>query len=194
VEVYQEEVKAMKTGKMAVIVSLLSLSGPALAQGDKVLKPQEVTEAALIEALAPAAPAVRTRSIQVVSDTGTAGATAAPRAKPSANLLITFETNSSELTRHAKEVLNVVGHALSSDKLAAYRFSIEGHADPRGASDANQVLSQARAESVRRYLVSNTNIDNARLDAIGKGDRELLNKINRIAPENRRVTIVNLTP
>ncbi|WP_342113441.1 OmpA family protein [Pseudoduganella sp. OTU4001] len=176
-----------------MLVSLLSLALPALAQSDKVLKPQEVTEAVLIEALTPATP-VRTRSIRVTADTGTPNAAAAPAAKPSTNLLITFQTNSSELTSHAKQVLNVVGRALSSDKLSTYRFSIEGHADPRGASDANQTLSQARAESVRQYLVHNTNIDTGRLDAIGKGDKELMNKVNPIAPENRRVTIVNMTP
>lgn len=182
----------MKTRRVVLIVSLLSLSMPALAQADKLLKPQEVTEAALIDALTPAAPSIRTRSIRVTADTGTASASATPAAKPSANLLITFQTNSAELTAHAKQVLNVVGQALASDKLASYRFAIEGHADPRGAHDSNLMLSQARAESVREYLLRNTSIDNTRLDAVGKGDRELMNKSNPIAPENRRVTIVNL--
>lgn len=181
----------MKTRNVALFVYCLSLAMPALAQSDKVLKPQDVTETALIDALAPVA-SVRTRSIRVMPDTGNGGGSTAPASKPSANLLITFETNSSELTKRAKQVLNVVGQALASDRLASYRFAIEGHADPRGASDANQVLSQARAESVRQYLVNKASIDTGRLDAIGKGDRELMNKANPIAPENRRVTIVNL--
>ena len=46
---------------------------------------------------------------------------------------------------------------------------------------------------MRDYLVQNVNIDKARLEAIGKGDRELMNKSNPEAPENRRVTIVNLS-
>jgi flagellar motor protein MotB len=49
-----------------------------------------------------------------------------------------------------------------------------------------------RAESVRQYLVQNNRIEDRRLEAVGKGDKELLNPANPIAPENRRVTIVNL--
>jgi len=70
---------------------------------------------------------------------------------------------------------------------------VEGHTDSQGKPDFNQKLSQARAQSVRDYLVQNVNIDKSRLEAVGKGDRELMNKTNVDAPENRRVTIVNLS-
>ena len=83
--------------------------------------------------------------------------------------------------------------ALASEKLASFRFAIEGHADPRGTPEGNLALSRARAESVRDYLVGNGKIDTARLEAVGKGDRELMNKANPIAAENRRVTVVNLS-
>jgi outer membrane protein OmpA-like peptidoglycan-associated protein len=82
---------------------------------------------------------------------------------------------------------------MASDKLGSFRFAIEGYADPRGVSATNLKLSQARAESVRDYLVRGKHIDPARLEPIGKGDRELMNKVNPIAPENRRVTIVNIS-
>lgn len=82
--------------------------------------------------------------------------------------------------------------ALQSPKLADFRFSIQGHADPRGNPEKNLQLSQHRAESVRDYLVTYKQIPNERLQAIGKGDTELMNRSNPIAPENRRVTIVNL--
>ena len=130
-----------------------------------------------------------TRSIRVQPDN--AGAGSAKQA--SASLLITFETNSAGLTARAKRSLDVVGQALASDKLANFRFGIEGYADPRGQSDVNLKLSQARAEAVRDYLVTTKNIERARLEPVGKGDKELLNKQNPIAPENRRVTFVNLS-
>jgi outer membrane protein OmpA-like peptidoglycan-associated protein len=82
---------------------------------------------------------------------------------------------------------------MASDKLGAFRFAIEGHADPRGDAADNLKLSQARAESVRDYLVAEKQIDQGRLEPIGKGDQDLINKVNRIAPENRRVTIVNIS-
>ncbi len=124
---------------------------------------------------------------------GTAGV-AAPSSpvadRPSASLLITFHTNSSNLTEPARTQLDVLARAMKADKLKGYAFTLEGHADPRGRPETNLALSQARAESVRDYLVRQHGIAASRLNAIGKGDRELMNKIDPIAPENRRVTIV----
>ena len=59
--------------------------------------------------------------------------------------------------------------ALKRDRLASYRFIVEGHADPRGTSEGNLVLSRERAESVKRYLVDIHGIAPVRLAAEGKG-------------------------
>jgi outer membrane protein OmpA-like peptidoglycan-associated protein len=181
----------------------LALVAAASAQPGRVLKDDEVTESKLIDALAPdtASPpaGVRTRSLRVApaAPAGTtaaaAGATAAAAAAPArrdVSLLVTFHTNSAELTPRAQQLLDVVGRAMKSEQLAALSFVVEGHADPRGNPDANLRLSQARAESVRAYLVQSHGIDAARLAAVGKGDRELLNTQQPAAAENRRVTIV----
>jgi outer membrane protein OmpA-like peptidoglycan-associated protein len=162
---------------------------PALAQETPVLAEGKVTQDSLIEALTPAPAPMRTRSIRVLRDT----VPPAPVKRASASLLITFETNSADLTARAKRSLDVVGAALASDQLAEFRFGIEGYADPRGASARNLKLSQLRAESVRDYLVAAHNIDRARLEPIGKGDTEVLNKTDPGAAENRRVTLVNLS-
>lgn len=198
-----------------LIAFLFAASVPAFARQAPILKDAQVTEDALIDALTPAALAApqprRTRSIRVMrDDDGSAGHEGGGgqgggvrqagqegggfTSKPaSASLLITFETNSAALTTRAKRLLDVVGDALASDKLGGFRFGIEGYADPRGVSAVNLKLSQARAESVADYLVASKHIDRARLDPVGKGDQDLLNKANPIAPENRRVTIVNLS-
>ncbi len=171
------------------IAMLALMLGASLAQaevGTTVLKGKDVTEGNLVDALTPEPAPIKTRSLRVQRDTP--GQQAAR--KPSASLLITFETNSAELTAQARKQLDVVAQALSNDKLAEYHFNVEGHADPRGGDDLNQNLSQQRAESVIQYLVSAHGIAEARLKAIGKGSSELLNKNNPIAPENRRVTIV----
>jgi outer membrane protein OmpA-like peptidoglycan-associated protein len=162
---------------------------PAFGQQAPILKEGQVSEDALIDALTPT-PGLRTRSIRVIRDDEPGGVLAKPA---SASLLITFETNSAGLTARAKQALDVVGRAFASDKLASSRFAIEGHADPRGGAAANLKLSQARAEAVRDYLVNTRRIDRARLEPVGKGDQDLLNKVNPIAPENRRVTIINLS-
>jgi len=158
---------------------------PACAQD--VLKGDQVTEDKLLEALSPD-PGVQKRSLRVKATASRPGAT--QPARPSASLLITFQTASAELTANARQQLDVVGAALKNARLAAYKFTVEGHADPRGDPASNLVLSKNRAGSVRSYLVDSHGIDPARLVAEGKGDRELLNHAQPAAPENRRVTIV----
>ncbi len=191
------------------VLSCLVLSQVVLAQAGngKVLSGKAVTESNLLEALTPAAAApgapategngdadvaVRTRSLRVTSNSP-AAAVLAPRKKASASLLITFETNSSMLTARSKEQLDVVASALKNDRLKDFSFEVEGHADSRGAADANKLLSQQRAESVRAYLVGTHSIAEARLRAVGKGDTEPMNTRDVAAAENRRVTITTIT-
>jgi outer membrane protein OmpA-like peptidoglycan-associated protein len=171
---------------------------PAFAQtaaqmsAPAVMKEDQVTQQALIDALAPpaAAPAAatpQTRGFRIVRDEPPPP----PRQPAKASVLITFETNSAQLTQNARRALDVVAQALASNRLDGQRFVVEGHADPRGSSDANLALSRERAESVRRYL-SLKGVDPVRLQAVGKGDHELLNPADPAAPENRRVTFVTV--
>jgi len=171
----------------------IALSFGAIAQQAAVLKEKDVTEGALIEALTPKADsgsagtgATRslTRSIKVVRDD--------PGAKPQASILITFETNSANLTASAKNSVDVVAKALQANKLADFKFTIEGHADRRGDTEFNRRLSQARAESVVAYLVAQHGIARERLKPVGKGDSEPMNTTRPEAPENRRVTITTV--
>lgn len=181
------------TSAPKIAAALLLLAGACAstwAEETTLLKGNKVTESNLLDALTPAPEPVLTRSLKVSRSTD---AVLAPKKKASASLLITFETNSSELTAAARQQLDVVAAALKNDRLAEYSFNVEGHADPRGMADANLVLSQQRAESVRAYLVSSHNIAAERLKAEGKGDTDLLNRKVPAAPENRRVTIVTNT-
>jgi OmpA-OmpF porin, OOP family len=202
---YKSVVK-MKTLKIAVTV--LSFTGFLFVQNTAwsqqsangnfaVLKEGKVTEDDLIKALTPAPVGAATqtdeemggksRGIRLSSPSAVASAAAKPA---KANLLITFVTNSVELTTRAKQTLDIVARSLGSEKLSAFRFNIEGHADPRGKSDDNLRLSQGRAESVKSYLVSAHKIGADRLNPVGKGDREPLVPDQPTAPENRRVTFV----
>jgi len=174
----------------AALLLLAGTCAATWADETTLLKGDKVTESNLLDALTPPPAPVLTRSLKVSRSTD---AVLAPQKKASASLLITFETNSSELTAPAKQQLDVVAAALKNDRLAEYSFNVEGHADPRGQADANMILSQQRAESVRSYLVTTHNIAADRLKAEGKGDTDLLNRKVPSAPENRRVTIVTNT-
>lgn len=184
-----------RTALAALLGAALTAAWPGAASaqtGDTtLLRGRAVTEANVLDALTPAAPEEKivTRSLRVSPDSP-AAATLAPRKKPSASLLITFETNSATLTARAKEQLDVVAAALKNDKLKDFSFNVEGHADPRGSSEGNQMLSQQRADSVRSYFVSAHGVAESRLKAVGKGDSEPLNTRDLAAAENRRVTII----
>lgn len=175
----------MKRLQFFLWVALASAPVVSFGQTEKVLQARDVSESALIDALLPE-PKMLTRSIRISSDRDTKAQ--APKGG-SASMLITFETNSAELTPQAKKMLDTLGRAMQSDKLAELKFSIEGHADPRGGVQFNQQLSQERAEKVVSYLAENQQIERSRLKAVGKGPSELLNVANPGAPENRRVTV-----
>lgn len=200
---------AGKFGVAWVSCSLLMMGLPATAQTHDVLKKNDATAQAFLDALTPASnapapdapmPAERaTRSFKIMKsgEAGGGGTSAKPAsvaAKPaSASVMITFETESSTLTADSKRILNNLAIALNSEQLARFRFNIEGHADSRGTSERNLTLSQERAQAVRAYLVSRLQVDPARLIALGKGDTEQLDKEHPAAAENRRVRIVTLT-
>lgn len=179
----------MRRIPIAPLAAALALGFAALAaqSAEPLLKPGQITESALLDALTPD-DGVRSRSIRPSMTGGASQQTASGRA----GLLITFQTGSAELTPETRSALDEVGKALKSERLAGFSFRIEGHADPRGGDDLNYRLSQARAESVMDYLVSAHGVDRSRLRAEGKGSSELLNRDDPAAPENRRVTITTL--
>ena len=137
----------------------------------------------------------RTRSFKLAKPhaSPSKGPAKTAKASASASLMITFETDSARLTSESKLILGNLGAALASEKLASFKFNIEGHADSRGDAGHNLKLSEERAQMVRQYLISQHQIDGARLIALGKGDAEQLNPGNPAAPENRRVRVVTIT-
>ena len=184
--------------KIALLAVAAMLATGAVQAQEKVLREGQVTQEALIDALTPAAAAssaedgVRTRSWKPgMRPAAAVAGTAATAAQPGrASILVTFITNSADLTANAKRALDVLAGAMKSDKLAAVRFTIEGHADPRGSEELNLKLSQARAESVRGYLMASHGMAAERIAAVGKGSSALMKPSEPAAPENRRVTII----
>lgn len=185
----------MQRTDLRATVALLALAAAAAAVHAQqnpapTLKMKDVTESALVDALAIDPPETADGKTRSIRPGAKAPDRTPSRAAGKSNLLITFATNSAELTAESKQALATVAKALQSDKLAGFSFSIEGHADPRGQTDANLRLSEARAKSVVAYLVNEHGVLAERLDPVGKGSSELLNTERPEAVENRRVTIV----
>jgi outer membrane protein OmpA-like peptidoglycan-associated protein len=135
-----------------------------------------------------------------VAKPGTEASTSTGMAKPQAaraaeaNLTVPFATGSSAISPGAAHVLDQLGEALNSPKLADFKFRVEGHTDTVGSPEQNKSLSEERAASVTEYLVAKFNIDRSRLTPVGMGEDGLLIATGPGVANsaNRRVLVVNL--
>jgi outer membrane protein OmpA-like peptidoglycan-associated protein len=72
-------------------------------------------------------------------------------------------------------------------------FLLEGHTDAVGSRFSNQVLSERRAESLRRVLAAQFGVTRRALSAVGYGEDYLLVPVPYAEWRNRRVTIRRIT-
>jgi outer membrane protein OmpA-like peptidoglycan-associated protein len=103
---------------------------------------------------------------------------------------VLFRSSESALLPIAESQLQKV-----ADALEAYEHGrtiiVAGHTDSIGPANANTMLSQARAESVRDFLVEH-GVPADRIRAVGKGEDEPIadNKTPEGRANNRRVEII----
>jgi outer membrane protein OmpA-like peptidoglycan-associated protein len=112
--------------------------------------------------------------------------------RPAVDLQIYFDFASSAISAKAVPQLTNLGNALKSPELKNALVSINGHTDGKGDAASNQKLSERRAESIKRYLVDHFALAPENLVTIGYGKQKLKDAAHPLAPENRRVEIVNL--
>ena len=126
---------------------------------------------------------VKTRGICI----GTAADCPTPKPPEQArfDLLVTFDFNSDQLTKAAKDNLDQFAKALRDPRLKSEKFEIDGHTDATGAEDYNQGLSERRANAVVAYLASQ-GVDASTLTAKGFG-KSKPRVADPYSPENRRV-------
>lgn len=105
-----------------------------------------------------------------------------------------FETNSANLLPESEGTLDEVGAVL--EKFVDLKVEIQGHTDTRGSNAYNMKLSQARAESVRTYLLTHFTLRVENLVAKGYGETrpETREKNDEERLRNRRVEIKALNP
>ena len=101
---------------------------------------------------------------------------------------ILFDTGKSSIKTQSAVVLNDIITILKEYSNA--KFTVEGHTDSVGSDALNQKLSEARAASVKDYLVAN-GIDGSRLSSVGYGESKPIDKntTSKGRANNRRVEI-----
>lgn len=108
------------------------------------------------------------------------------------DLEIYFDYNSAAITPQAIPQLDNLGGALAQEGLNGGTFMVGGHTDAKGGDVYNLGLSDRRSEAVKKYLVQKFHLNADNLIAIGYGKRELKNKVDPLAPENRRVQVAKM--
>ncbi len=139
-----------------------------------------------------AAPAEKTKSSVRTSYGAATHGTDSGSAHASIGVPILFDVNSATIKPESQATLKEIAEALRSPNLKGAKILLEGHTDASGRPEANLELSQQRADAVRDYLVSTGGVPPEQLSTIGKGQTEPANPENPLAPENRRVVLVNL--
>ncbi|HOG17609.1 MAG TPA: outer membrane beta-barrel domain-containing protein [Syntrophales bacterium] len=113
--------------------------------------------------------------------------------KASITLKIQFDTGKSVIKKEYRDEIKQV-----ADFMKQYPHTdavIEGHTDNVGREAANVKLSQARANSVRDYLIKEFGIDKDRLKAVGYGPKKPIasNATAEGKQQNRRVEAIITT-
>lgn len=160
---------------VALVFSSVSWITPEVVIGQS-LKPMLSNE--IVERLAP--PAVRSRSIRE------RGFSLEPR---KIDFEINFDFDSARIKTDSLPQLEEIARAMAEERLSQVRFRVEGHTDGVGTTAYNDDLSSRRARAVVDFLKTK-GIRADRLEAEGRGMRELVDRENPKAASNRRVRVV----
>jgi OOP family OmpA-OmpF porin len=107
-------------------------------------------------------------------------------------IAIRFDFDSARIRPDSFQSIGLMADALNHPYLLGYRFIVIGHTDAKGSRDYNLKLSQERADAVRAAMINPFGISPSRIEAVGLGEEQLLNRSNPDAAENRRVQLINI--
>ena len=107
-------------------------------------------------------------------------------------IAIQFDFGSARIRPQSYRAVGLMADSLYHPYLLGYRFLIVGHTDAVGGRGPNLDLSQRRADAIREALINPFGIDPQRIEAVGLGEEQLLNRRNPTAAENRRVQLINI--
>ncbi len=164
-----------------------TLAGPkkSATRGLRTVDPKAAQEQALINAVKGKSCAITVEERAKLADIA--------QTKPGIDLEINFDYNSANIGPKAIDDLTRLGLALRDPRLKDAIILLAGHTDAKGGDDYNKDLSDRRAEAVKHFLVAKFGLPSDNLVALGYGKERLKNTANPLAPENRRVQVVNMS-
>lgn len=102
---------------------------------------------------------------------------------------ITFDVNKADIKEESMAEINRIKTLMEQNP--ELRYEVQGHTDSTGSPEANQRLSEKRAEAIVSKLVE-LGVDASRLTAVGKGQYSPVadNATEEGRAQNRRVVFV----
>ena len=107
-------------------------------------------------------------------------------------IAVQFDFNSARIRPDSFRAIGLMADSLYHPYLQGYRFLVVGNTDAKGDRLYNLKLSQQRADAIRSALINPFGISASRIEAVGFGEEQLLNRQNPEAAENRRVQLINI--
>lgn len=99
-----------------------------------------------------------------------------------------FESANTKISSDSRKVLNTIINMLTKNR--NYNLSIEGHTDSQGSDKLNKMLSEKRAEIVKKYLIKK-GVSKSRIKTKGFGEKKPIanNNTETGKAKNRRVEL-----
>jgi len=111
---------------------------------------------------------------------------------PQFNIAVRSGSDSARIPLDVFKVVALIADALHHPLLQGDRFLIVGHTEGQGDRTHNLKLSKERAEAIRQALINPFGISPSRIEAVGLGEEQLLNRASPEAIENRRIQLINV--
>ncbi len=109
---------------------------------------------------------------------------------PSFSTPIQFDEDTPIIQPPSYQTVGRIADALVHASLLPYTFLIVGHIESNGKREANVILSQRRADAVRDVLVNTFKISAKRIQSIGLGEEQLLDRAHPTAAVNGQLQIL----
>ena len=175
--------KAAVEGNTALTRGLVLVTADDLEVATEVEKTTPTAEAGTTD-VAVADPVEETRTETVVTAAESATLAQMPD-DMTVDVRIEFAFDSAALDDAQKPKLQKLCNVMRAADIQLFR--IIGHTDASGSDDYNERLSRLRAEEVQRFFVNDCGIAANRLEAVGLGERFLLEDYDPDSDQNRRV-------
>ncbi|UGY17192.1 OmpA family protein [Bradyrhizobium septentrionale] len=199
--------RSLSLSLLTIGAALSMTAGVALAGSDTVpaaqilnaLKPKSATRGLSADTqVDPAASAKEASFLNTVRNRQTRSLSLGERqeiadiaaTKPKIDLEIHFDYNSAEIAK--TQAVQELGKALSDASMKGSTFVIAGHTDAIGGEAYNQDLSERRADTIKKYLVSRYGLNGSDLVTVGYGKTRPKDPNAPMDPTNRRVQVVNM--